>query len=220
VTFTKFPLSHAKTTPNCASRSTSIDTKTVPLYNYPPWRIWVQYQSPNKEPHPLKLSRSATTQHNSTGRNMDCDLHGNKLGSVTAELYTWTLCVEYETHLNVFNFKPFFRFEIIIKINWDFVFIYWSCLLHFTYIIYCIVSFYFLWVPQVYLCSVMRSTKFDFKSPKFFSFHTEICLKTARCNEWENWTSNLKFLTLCYNDVTDTSHGKFVSKFSAVWNTH
>jgi len=78
--------------------------------------------------------------------------------------------------------------------------------------------FYFVWVPQVFLFSVMRSAKFNLKSPKLFSFHTEFCLKTERCNQWDIWTSNFKFLTLCYNDVTDTSHGKFVSKFSAVWN--
>ena len=36
------------------------------------------------------------------------------------------------------------------------------------------------------------------------------------CKEWKLWTSELKFLTPCYNDVTDCSFRKFVSKFSAL----
>ena len=68
--------------PNFSSSSTST------LHNYPTWRSWVQYQIPKKDPHPLQLSSFATTQHNYTGRNVDCDLLGKNFHCVKAELYT------------------------------------------------------------------------------------------------------------------------------------
>jgi len=47
--------------------------------------------------------------------------------------------VDHETHLHVLNFKLFFHFQIIIKINWDFLFILLELLVtfHVHCILYC-----------------------------------------------------------------------------------